>query len=123
MTARTEIFPDGTCNDQTRKGAWAAVIVRTSSGRQDDTTSQEMELRAIVEAAKMAEGPSTIVSDHEAIVRLAQQARKARWSPALWDELYAATADKDITFEWRRRGQTLGQRLAHQLARDAVRGR
>jgi hypothetical protein len=40
-----------------------------------------------------------------------------------WDELYAAAAGKDIQFEWRHWGQSLPERLALQLARDAAKGR
>jgi hypothetical protein len=38
-------------------------------------------------------------------------------------ELYAATAGKDVEFAWWKRDQSLGQRLANQLARDAAKGR
>jgi hypothetical protein len=39
------------------------------------------------------------------------------------DQLYVATAGEGVQFEWRRRDQTLGQRVAHQLGRDAAKGR
>lgn len=117
---RTEIFTDGSHVNET--GGWAAVILRTASGKQAGSSSQEMELRALVEAAKMAEGPCTIISDHEGIVKIAQQGKSPRWSKALWDELYALIEGKDIQFEWRRRQEALGQRIAQQLARGAARG-
>lgn len=123
MIDRTEIYTDGSFNDQTRTGGWAAVIARTSSGRQADTSSYEMELRAIVEAVKLADGPCTVVSDHEGIIGLARDARAPRMCRPLWEELYAATAGKDIEFAWRKRDHGLGSRLAHQLARDAAKGR
>jgi hypothetical protein len=41
----------------------------------------------------------------------------------LWDEPYAAAAVKDVLFERRRRDQSLGSQPAHQLARDAAKGR
>jgi ribonuclease HI len=123
MTERTEIFTDGTFNDQTRVGGWSAVITRTSSGKQADTSSYEMELRALVEAVKMAEGPCTAISDYEGMIRTAQQGKTPETCKAVWGELYAATAGKDVSFEWRRRDQSLGSRLAHQLARDAAKGR
>lgn len=123
MTARTEIHTDGTFNDQTGIGGWAAVIACTSSGRQEGTSSYEMELRGIVEAVKLADGPCTIVSDHEGIIGLARDGRTPRMCRPLWEELYAAARDKDIRFEWKKRDQSLGSRLAHQLARDAARGR
>jgi hypothetical protein len=65
MTSRTEIHCDGTYNDQTGVGGWAAVSARTSSGRQDVTSSYEMELRALVETVKMADGPCSVISDQK----------------------------------------------------------
>jgi ribonuclease HI len=123
VTDRTEIHTDGTFNDQTGVGGWAAVVARTSSGRQEGTSSYEMELRALVEAVKLADGPCAIVSDHEGIIGLAQAGRTPRMYQPLWKELYAATAGKDVVFVWQRRDQALGSRLAHQLARDAAKGR
>ncbi len=81
-----------------------------------------MELRALIEAVKLAGGPAMIISDHEGIVGLARDGRTPRMCKPLWDELYAAAAGKDIEFAWKKRDQSLGSRLAHQLARDAVRG-
>jgi ribonuclease HI len=73
MTDRSEIFTDGSYNDQADRGGWAAVRLRYISGQQTGTTNQEMELRAVVEAVKMAEGLTTVVCDHEGIVGLAQR--------------------------------------------------
>ena len=73
MTDRTEIHTDGSYNDRTDTGGWAAVVFRHTSGQQTGTTNQEMELRAIVEAVKMAEWPTTVVSDHEGIVGIARR--------------------------------------------------
>jgi hypothetical protein len=57
------------------------------------------------------------------LVQNAQRGTPQATCRTLWDELYAAAAGKDVVFEWRRRDQSLGSRLAHQLARDAARGR
>jgi ribonuclease HI len=123
VTERTEIHTDDTFNDQTGVGGWAAVIARTSSGKQTDTSSYEMELRALVEAVKMADGPCTIISDYEGIIHTAQQGKTPETCKAVWEELYTAVAGKDVQFAWRKRDQGLGSRLAHQLARDAAKGR
>ena len=69
----------------------------------------------MVEAAKMADGPCTILSDYHGMVRDAQQGNTPETCKAVWDELYAATAGNDATFEWRRRDQPPSSRLAHQL--------
>lgn len=122
MTARTEIHSDGTFNDRTGVGGWAAVVARSTSGRQDSTSIYEMELRAMVEAVKMTEGPCTVISDYEWLVQNAQRGTPQATCRPLWDELFAAAAGKDVQFEWRKRDQLLGSRLVHQLAREAARG-
>lgn len=122
MTVRTEIYTDGSFNDQTGAGGWAAAVVRSASGSKTGTSSYEMELRAIVEAAKMVEAPCTIISDHEGIISVAQRGMRPFMCRSVWDELYAATEGKDVQFEWRRRDQSLGQRIAHQLARAEAKG-
>jgi ribonuclease HI len=80
-----------------------------------------MELRALVEAVRMVDGPCAIVSDHGGIVRVAQEGRTPEWCKPVWQELYSAMEGKDVVFEWRGRNGSLGQRLAHQLAREAAR--
>jgi ribonuclease HI len=121
MTVRTEIFTDGSRNDQNGAGGWAAVAVRTSSGREADTSSYAMELRALVEAVKLADGPCTVICDYDGMVCTARHGRTPEICKPLWNELYTAMVGKDVEFEWRPRSQSLGQRLAHQFARDAAR--
>ena len=123
MTARTEIHADGTFNDPTGVGGWTAVVARSKSGRQDNTSIYEIELRAMVEAVKMAEGPCTVISGFEWLVHNALWGTPQATCRPLWDELFAAAAGKDIEYAWKKRDQSLGSRLAHQLAREAVRGR
>lgn len=69
----------------------------------------------------MVEGPCTVINDYEWLVKNAQQGKTEPTCQPLWEELYAAAAGKDIEYAWRKRDQTLGSRLAHQLARDAAR--
>jgi hypothetical protein len=64
-----------------------------------------------------------MISDHEGIVRIAQQGRTPHHLKPVGDEPCVATAGEGVPFEWRRRDQTPGQRLAHKLARDAAKGR
>jgi hypothetical protein len=63
-----------------------------------------------------------MISDHEGIVRISQQGGTPHHPKPVGDELYVATAREGVQFEWRRRDQILGQRLAHQLDRDAAKG-
>jgi hypothetical protein len=80
--------------------------------RQTVTSSYEMELRALVEAVKMAEGPCRVISDHEGLTGITQQGRTPRYCQPVWQELHAAAAGKVVVFEWRKRDQSLGSRLA-----------
>jgi hypothetical protein len=121
-TARTKIHADGRFNDQTKEGGWAAVVARARppDGRPEHRAARWSRGRW-VEAVKLAEGPCTVISDHEGLIGIARQGR-TRYCQPVRRELYAAAAGKDVTFEWRRRDQSLGSRLAHQLARDAAKG-
>jgi hypothetical protein len=77
----------------------------------------------MIEAVEKAEGPCTMISDHEGIVRIAQQGGTPHHPKPVGDELLlVATAGESVRFEWRR-DQTPGQRLDHHLARDAAKGR
>jgi ribonuclease HI len=78
VTDRIEIRTDGTFNNQTGVGGWAAVVARTSTGRQEGRSSYEMELCALIEAAKIADGPCTIVTDHKGIIGVANRSMTPR---------------------------------------------
>jgi hypothetical protein len=74
----------------------------------------------MIEAVEKAEGPCTMISDHEGIVRIAQQGGTPHHPKPVGDELLlVATAGESVQCEWRR-DQTLGQSLAHQVARGAT---
>lgn len=77
----------------------------------------------MVEAVRMAEGPTTVISDCEWLAQNAQRGTPQATCRPLWDELFAAASGKDIEYAWHKRDQSLGSRLAHQLVRDAARGR
>ncbi|HEY1188520.1 MAG TPA: hypothetical protein VGE74_12785 [Gemmata sp.] len=57
----------------------------------------------MAEAVKMAEGPTTGISDYEWLVQNAQRGTPLATYCPLWDERFATTAGKDVTFEWNRR--------------------
>jgi ribonuclease HI len=122
MTRRQVIHADGTFTPETGKGGWAAVILETETGAGEISSSSEAELRAVLEAVKMAEGPCTVVTDSISIVRNVEAGISPQKGHELWRELYAAMAGKDVQVEWRKRSSTHGQRLAHELARKEARG-
>jgi hypothetical protein len=71
----------------------SARIARALHAEQDKHAngwSQEMELRALIEAVKMADGPCTVISDHEGIVKRAKQRNTPEFCKPVWEELYAS---------------------------------
>ena len=56
-------------------------------GRRTDTSSYEMEFRALVEAAKMADGPCTIISDYDGLNRPASQSQEMARPAPNWSRL------------------------------------
>jgi len=96
MTERTEIFTDGSYVNQKKNGGWSAVVFRSASGTQADTSNNEMELRAMVETLKMAEGPCMVIGDQQGLIQNAQQGKRPAWCSHLWDELYSAAVGKDV---------------------------
>lgn len=76
----------------------------------------------MVEAVKMADGRVTVVSDYDWPLRTVKAGKTPEKCEPLWEEPCVSAVGKGVEFTWRRRDQSLGSRLAHQLARDAVRG-
>lgn len=77
----------------------------------------------MVEAVKLADGACTVVSDYDWPVRTVKAGKTPENCNPRWEELCASAVSSDVEFGWRRRDHSLGSRLAHQLARDMVRGR
>jgi ribonuclease HI len=55
---------------ETKNGGRAAVVLKTASGSQANTSSNEMELKAMVEGVNLAERPCTVVSDLQGLVKI-----------------------------------------------------
>ena len=64
-----------------------------------------------------------VISDYEWLVQNAQRGMPQATCRPLWEELFAAAAGKDVEYAWKKRDQSLGSRLAHQLARDAAKAK
>lgn len=81
-----EIYTDGSCNTQTKVGAWAAIIFNGNqkiviSGTELNTTHNRMELLAVIGAveyaAKHAPGNSiSIYTDSQYVTRLSERKEK-----------------------------------------------
>lgn len=118
MKPDVTIHTDGSCKDQ--RGGWAALLehngafhmVTGSEKRQ--TTNQQMELRAVVEALRQLKVPCSVqlVSDSMYIVdglgrvdtwaqsNWVGSQRKPIANRDLWQELHALSHQHDITPTW-----------------------
>lgn len=95
---------------------------RVISGSADVDDSYDMELTAILEAVRAAEGPLTVVSDHRGIVDGLNRGDRPCKCREMWDELYAAleAVPWDVRLVWEKGEQTEQHRLAHRSARQAA---
>lgn len=143
---------DGACLFNPGPGGWAviinevdygdAVVSRSAlAGRADgDTTNNQMELQATIEALRYASGKAytavTIVSDSQYVVKGATEwlpgwkargwrtsGRKPVLNRDLWETLDALAADLPVTWQWTRGhvGHPMNE-LADRIANDAAAG-
>ncbi len=143
---RTVIHTDGSCEGALGRGGWAAVIRRTGedgskgepvilTGTEPRTTNNRMEMQAAIAGLRaVPEGPVTIVSDSQYLVRgiteWAKPWKSHGWkNPAgrkvrnrdLWIELDALVGDRDIAWTWvKGHGGDAGNEEADGLARLAA---
>ena len=66
-TSVVSIYTDGSCNQSTNRGGWAAIILigeekKILQGHQSDTTHQRMELTAAIESLRYLEEQNSITS-------------------------------------------------------------
>ena len=108
------IYTDGACDIHApnRPGGWAAILRATDdsgallketviSGGQENTTNNQMELRAVIEGIKALDRPAkvTVISDSRYVIDIARGAKKPRANKALWREFQELTAGQYI--HWR----------------------
>lgn len=114
------IYTDGACEGNPGPGGYAAIIddgggVREVSGGERQTTNNRMELRAVIEALKTLDEPSSvrIVSDSRYVVdgmkSWIQGWRRKGWRTStgapvknreLWEELDALSNKHRVRWEW-----------------------
>ena len=89
LKPRIKIYSDGSAQPNPGRGGWAAIIIRadhvtTLTGSEHPSTSNRMELKAIVEALRHIDEPSTvwIYSDST----YATLARRKAWRLKMLDE-------------------------------------
>lgn len=77
---RIEIYTDGSCHTQKRKGAWAALILQKNkrevlTGAEEDTTHNRMELQSVIKSIEFVsafypEASLRIYSDSQYVCKL-----------------------------------------------------
>lgn len=108
------IYTDGACDIHApnRPGGWAAILRATDdsgallketviSGGRENTTNNQMELRAVIEGIKALDRPAkvTVISDSRYVIDIARGAKKAKANKTLWREFQELTAGQYI--HWR----------------------
>lgn len=136
---RREVFTDGACKGNPGPGGWGWVIPGEmwSSGAEDPSTNQRMEVQAVLHAVENLEGPIEIVSDSTYVVNCFKDGwwqgwerrgwRNSQKKPVanqdLWKPLVALYKQRDVTFRWVKghAGNEWNDK-ADQLAVDAAAG-
>ena len=115
-----EIFTDGACSGNPGPGGWGAILrygktEKEMSGGQLQTTNNQMEVKAVIEALKSLKEPCqiTLYSDSQYVVRgmtewvpnwEAQGWRTAAKKPVanqeLWQELVEQAKRHQIRYQW-----------------------
>lgn len=139
-----EIWADGACSGNPGPGGWAAILRNPAgkekeiSGAAADTTNNQMELTAALEALKVLSKPSrvTMRCDSQYVVRgmtewlpgwRARGWKKGDGKPVvnreLWEKLAAAEARHEVTWEWVRghAGDTMNERVDRLAVQARVR--
>ena len=91
---KIRIYTDGACSGNPGPGGWAAVILfpqqkQEITGYEYDTTNNRMELKAVIEAIKVAKSANSnykidLYSDSSYVVNSVNQGWLKRWSMNGW---------------------------------------
>lgn len=114
------IYTDGGCKPNPGAGGWGAVLIydqhrKTLSGGAEQTTNNQMELTAAIEALEALKEPCRVhlYTDSQYVRKGITEwienwarngwktaAKKSVKNQALWQRLHAATERHDITWHW-----------------------
>ena len=110
------IYTDGACKGNPGPGGWAAIlefngVEKEIYGGKPDTTNNNMELTAVIEALHMLKRPCdiTIVTDSKYVadsfmkgwyINWIKKNERKRPNYALWEELYNLSQIHAISIEW-----------------------
>ena len=115
-----KIYTDGACRGNPGLGGWGALIVfegkeKELFGGQEDTTNNQMELKAAIESLKALKEPCIVelTTDSkyvmQGITQWIENWKKNNWKTAtkkdvknkdLWIELYDLKSDHQIDWKW-----------------------
>ena len=116
----SKVYTDGSSLGQ-KRGGWAALAehedgtIEVRTGRQDNATNNQMELKAAIEGAKMSRGAKSVVtSDSEYTVLGITDRRVAKWkkngwmtsggtpvkNQQLWKQFDNVVRQNDVTLKW-----------------------
>lgn len=107
MASVTQIYTDGSCHQATGRGGWAYFIPELNqkkNGKGTNTTSQRMELKAVIEALRYCKhndiSDIEVITDSQLIVECFYGRYKAGKNLDLWKKLYKLTKPKKVVFTW-----------------------
>jgi len=113
------VFTDGSCLGNPGRGGWAWAVEGDgpfASGAEVHTTNQRMEVRAVLEALRVLDGPLTVASDSAYVVNCFENRwyvgwKKRGWRNSqgqpvanqdLWESLLALALDPARTVKFRK---------------------
>lgn len=101
------LYTDGACIGNPGPGGWAAIVVRDGNrteltGSADHTTSNRMELTAVVEGLSHLPENSeiTVNSDSQYVVKTMTLNWKRRANLDLWQQIDALVATRKVLWNW-----------------------
>ncbi len=135
------IYTDGACSGNPGVGGWGAILMfkeseKKISGGSKDTTNNQMEIRAVIEALKIIKRPSQIIVNTDSkyvmdgITKWINGWKKNGWRTAdrkpvknneLWQELDIEVSKHKIEWRWVKghSGDKYND-IADELAREAI---
>ena len=139
---RVTIYTDGACSGNPGPGGWGAILMyqgnkKEISGGKKNTTNNEMELTAVIEALKMLKFPCQVdlYSDSAYVVNAFLQNWIGNWiknnwktsnkepvkNKELWKELYELTKIHQVKFiKVKGHGDNEFNNRCDELARNAI---
>ncbi len=141
MSNLIEIYTDGACSGNPGPGGWGAVLLykehkKEISGSKKDTTNNQMELKAVIEALKALKKTSKVIiyTDStyvkDGITKWIFNWKKNGWKSAnkkpiknieFWQELDKESAKHEIEWKWvKGHSGNKYNEIADQLAVSAI---